>query len=58
MCFYPKVHRSGPNDGVELTQLVIGNTLVCLHVNEHEHTIVKEFTVKPLTANCFDSGIH
>lgn len=31
-----------------------------LHVSEHEreHTIVKEFIVKPLTTNCFGSGIH
>lgn len=55
--FYPKVQRSSPIDSLELTQLVTRNTLVFLHVNECEHTIVKEFIVKP-KANCFDSGLH
>ena len=31
---------------------------MCLHVNERERTIVKEFTDKPLTAHGFDSSIH
>lgn len=37
---YPRVHRSCPNDSLEVTHLVF------LHANECEHTIVKEFIVK------------
>ena len=39
---YPNVNKSGPNKGVDITQLATGNTRVCLHVNWHERTTIKE----------------
>lgn len=41
-----------------VAQHAIESPHVWLHVNEREHTIVKEFIVKPLTTNCFGSGIR